>query len=148
LIINTQKISGRMFKSYDWYDLYREAAEAIPGNMPVPQGHLMSIHCFVDASHGSDRATRRSQTGILLFCDRAPIIWYSKRQNTVEASTFGSEFQASTFGSEFKAMKNAVELTESLLYKLRMFGVPVDNATNNSVIMRRNTRRPRCRSPL
>jgi hypothetical protein len=27
-------------------------------------------------------------------------------------------------------MKNAVELTESLRYKLRMFGVPIDNATN------------------
>ena len=27
-------------------------------------------------------------------------------------------------------MKNAVELTESLRYKLRMFGVPIDSATN------------------
>jgi hypothetical protein len=81
----------------------------------------MSTHCFVDASHGSDRATRRSQTGILLFCNKAPIFWRSKRQNTVEASTFGSEFQA---------MKNAVELTEALRYKLRMFGVPLNEATN------------------
>ncbi len=50
-------------------------------------------------------------------------LWHSKRQNTVEASTFGSEFQA---------MKNAVELTEAMRYKLRMFGVlpvvPRDNA--------------------
>ena len=115
------EISERMFKSYDWYDFYREAAEAVPNDMPVPRGNPMSTHCFVDASHGSDRATRRSQTGILLFCNKAPIIWHSKRQNTVEASTFGSEFQA---------MKNAVELTESLRYKLRMFGVPIDSATN------------------
>ncbi|KAI2492052.1 Reverse transcriptase (RNA-dependent DNA polymerase) [Fragilaria crotonensis] len=48
-------------------------------------------------------------------------MWHSKRQNTVEASTFGSEFQA---------MKNAVELVESLRYKLRMFGVPVEGPTN------------------
>ena len=48
-------------------------------------------------------------------------MWYSKRQNIVEASTFGSEFQA---------MKNAVELIESLRYKLRMFGVPIDGPTN------------------
>ena len=27
-------------------------------------------------------------------------------------------------------MKNAVELTESLRYKLRMFGVPIEVATN------------------
>ena len=81
----------------------------------------MTTHCFVDASHGSDRATRRSQTGILIFCNKAPVMWYSKRQNTVEASTFGSEFQA---------MKNAIELIESLRYKLRMFEVPIDGPTN------------------
>ena len=48
-------------------------------------------------------------------------MWYSKRQNTVEASTFGSEFQA---------MKNAVELAEALRYKLRMFGVLIEASTN------------------
>ncbi|KAI2511667.1 Reverse transcriptase (RNA-dependent DNA polymerase) [Fragilaria crotonensis] len=114
-------ISEKMFKAYDWYDFYRDAAEAIPIDMPPPRGNPMTTHCFVDASHGSDRATRRSQTGILLFCNKAPVIWHSKRQNTVKASTFGSEFQA---------MKNAVELTESLRYKLRMFGVPIDHPTN------------------
>jgi len=64
--------------------------------------------------------TRRSQTGILIFVNRAPIIWYSKRQNAVEVSTFGSEITA---------MKNAIELIEAVRYKLRMFGVPIDGAT-------------------
>jgi hypothetical protein len=118
---NNPQINERMFKKYDWYDFYRDAEEAIPTDLPTPRGNPMSTHCFVDASHGSDRATRRSQTGILIFCNKAPIAWHSKRQNTVEASTFGSEFQA---------MKNAVEMIEALRYKLRMFGVPLDNATN------------------
>jgi hypothetical protein len=47
----------------------------------------------------------------------APIMWFSKRQNTVETSTFGSEFVA---------MKIAVELIEALRYKLRMFGIPIE----------------------
>ena len=114
-------INELRFKKCDWHDFYRDAAEAIPGDMPAPRGNIMSTHCFVDASHGSDRATRRSQTGTLILCNKAPIMWYSKRQNTVEASTFGSEFQA---------MKNAVELIESLRYKLRMFGVPLEGPTN------------------
>jgi Reverse transcriptase (RNA-dependent DNA polymerase) len=114
-------ISERAFSSFDWQDFYRDATEAIPGDMPTPRGNSMSTHCFVDASHGSDRATRRSQTGILIFCNKAPIIWFSKRQNTVEASTFGSEFQA---------LKNAVELIEALRYKLRMFGVPIEGPSN------------------
>jgi hypothetical protein len=49
------------------------------------------------------------------------VIWYSKRQNTVETSTFGSEFVA---------MRIAVELVESLRYKLRMFGLPIEGPTN------------------
>jgi hypothetical protein len=48
-------------------------------------------------------------------------MWYNKRQKTVDASTFGSEFQA---------MKNAVELAEALRYKLRMYGVPIVASTN------------------
>jgi hypothetical protein len=81
----------------------------------------VSTHCFVDADHAGNRITRRSQTGILIFCIRAPILWYSKRQNTVETSTFGSEFVA---------MRIAVELIEGLRYKLRMFGIPIDCPTN------------------
>lgn len=50
----------------------------------------------------------------------APILWYSQCQNTVESSTFSSEFIA---------LKTAVELIESLWYKLRMFGIPNDNST-------------------
>jgi hypothetical protein len=81
----------------------------------------VSTHCFVDADHAGNLVTRRSQSGILIFVNRAPIIWYSKRQNTVETSTFGSEFVA---------MRIAVELIESLRYKLRMFGIPIDGPTN------------------
>jgi hypothetical protein len=114
-------ISEKMFKKHDWSDLYCGVEEAIPGDMPKPRGNMMSTHCFVNASHGSDCATRQSQTGILIFCNKAPILWHSKRQNTVEASTFRSKFQA---------MKNAVILIESLRYKLRMFGVPLDGSTN------------------
>ena len=114
-------IDENRFQKCDWTEFYRDASEAIPGNMPKHRGNCMSTHCFVDANHAGDTETRRSQTGILLFCNRAPVIWFSKRQNSVEASTFGSEFTA---------MKNAVEMIESLRYKLRMFGVPVEGPTN------------------
>ena len=65
--------------------------------------------------------TCRSQTGILMFLNKAPIVWYSKRQNTAETSTFGSEFIA---------MRMAVEHIEALRYKLRMFGIPIEGPTN------------------
>ena len=95
--------------------------EPIPGDAPESHGNVVSTHCFVDADHAGNLVTRRSQTGILIFVNRAPIIWYSKRQNTVETSTFGSEFVA---------MRIAVELIDSLHYKLRMFGIPIEGPTN------------------
>jgi hypothetical protein len=114
-------IDEARFVKCDWHDFYRGAKEAIPGDAPKPRGNVVSTHCFVDADHAGNRITRRSQTGILIFINRAPIIWYSKRQNTVETSTFGSEFVA---------MRIAVELIEALRYKLRMFGIPLDGPTN------------------
>ena len=110
-------ISESRFQTFDWIDFYKDASEDIPLDMPEPRGREVSIHCFVDASHASDKENRRSQTGILIFINKAPIIFYSKRQNSVETSTFGSEFTA---------MKQAVELLKSLRYKLRMFGVPME----------------------
>jgi hypothetical protein len=115
------RISEDRFHTFDWEDFYRNAREPIPIDMPKPRGLPVSTHCFVDANHAGDKTTRRSMTGILIFINRAPIIWHSKRQNGVETSTFGSEFTA---------MKNAVELIAALRYKLRMFGVPVEGPTN------------------
>ena len=109
------------FSSYEWYDFYRDTKEQVPNDIPPPCGHAVSSHCFVDADQASNTVTWRSQTGILIFLNRAPIVWYSKRQNTVETSTFGSEFIA---------MRTAVEHIEALCYKLRMFGIPVEGPTN------------------
>ena len=61
----------------------------------------------------------------------APIIWFSKRHNTVEAATFGSEFVA---------LRICKELIVALHYKLRMFGVLLDGLAdvfceNRGVVM-------------
>jgi hypothetical protein len=94
------------FQPCDWTEFYTDAL----------------MHCFADANHADDTETRRSQTGVLLFCNStARIIWFSKRQNSVEASTFESEFTA---------VKNAVEMIEAMCCKLQMFGVQIDGPTN------------------
>ena len=115
------QVDERSFQSYDWYDFYQDAEEAVPGDMPPPRGESVSTDCSVDSDHAGNTVTRRSQTGLLLFVNRAPIVWYSKCQNTVETSTFGSEFIA---------MKTVVEQIEALRYKLRMLGVPLEGPTN------------------
>ena len=85
--------------------------------MPEPLGRAVNIYTFVDANHAGNVVTRRSHTGILIFVQNSPILWLSRRQNTVETSTFGSEFVA---------LRTARDLIISLRYKLRMFGVPLE----------------------
>jgi hypothetical protein len=114
-------IDERRFKDVSWKDFYGDVMEALPPNMPQPRGNKMNMTTFVDSDHAGNLATRRSQTGILIFLNKAPVVWFSKRQNTVESSTFGSEFVA---------MRVAVEMVEGLRYKLRMFGIPIDGPTD------------------
>ena len=115
----------------DWRDFYGDVTEELPPNMPEAKGKpVMISSCFVDANHAGNMMTRRSHTGILVYVQNAPIIWFSKRQNTVEASSFGSEFVA---------LRAAKEMIVALRYKLRMFGVAIDGPANvfcdnNSVV--------------
>ena len=78
----------------DFKLVYRNAKEELPPMMPAPRGMAVEISAFVDASHAANKKTRKSHTGYIIFVNSAPILWYSKRQNTVEASTFGAEFIA------------------------------------------------------
>ena len=82
------------YANVDWKDFYGDVTEELPPNMPKPQGHPVIISAFVDANHAGNVITRHLHTGIFIFVQNAPIIWFSKRQNTVEAATFGSEFVA------------------------------------------------------
>ena len=75
----------------------------------------------MDADHNGNRATRRSHTGVLIFFNKAPIQWYSNKQNTVDTSTFSSEFIA---------LKTATEFVEALWYKLRVLGILIEGPTN------------------
>ena len=97
-------------------NLYPEACEELPHNIPEPRGEPIQLNVFVDADHAGDRVTRRSQTGIFIWGNLSPISWYSKKQNTVESSTFGSDYVA---------LRIETEMVISFCYKLRMFGVPV-----------------------
>ena len=105
------------FVQQNWTEFYKDAKEQLPPNAPKPRGHPVQINGFVDADHAGNRITRRLHTGILLYLNCAPIIWFSKAQSTIELLTFGSEFIA---------MRICIEMVEAPRYKLRMFGIPID----------------------
>ena len=76
-----------------------------------------AIKAYVDANHTGKMTNRRSHSGIIIYVNIEPIIWYSKRQKI---------FEASNFGSEFVAISISTEMIEDLRYKWRCFGIPVE----------------------
>ena len=104
----------------DWSDFYKPYEEVVPPDAPESRGKSVQTTCFVDSDHAGDAVSRRSRTGVLIYCGMAPIVFYSKKQGSIETSSFGSELSA---------MKTAVELIEGLRYKLRMMGVPLEGPT-------------------
>ena len=75
------------------------------------------MRAFVDSDHAGDIVTRISRTGFIIYLNSAPICWYSKKQTSIETSSFGAQFIA---------MKLCCEHIKGLRYKLRMMGIAVD----------------------
>jgi hypothetical protein len=79
----------------NWMEFYPDAIEEIPKDLPPEKGPRVRMTVYVDADHEHDLVTRRSITGILVMLNNTPIRWISKRQKTLETSTYGSELVAS-----------------------------------------------------
>jgi hypothetical protein len=63
----------------DFVVFYPYAKDVLPEEMPEPRGKEVQITMFVDASHAANVVTRQSRTGVLIYVNRAPILWYSKK---------------------------------------------------------------------
>lgn len=105
----------------DWTEFYGDVVEEDPPRMPEPLGKPVATSTFVDANHASNVVTRRSHSGIFMFVNNALIDQFSKRQNTVESSTYGSELVA---------MRIARDKIVALRIKLKSIGTPLLGPTN------------------
>jgi hypothetical protein len=81
-------------------EFYPDAGEEIPKDIPPEKEPKVRMTAYVDADHAHDLVTRRSITGILVMLNNTSIRWISKRQKTVETSTYGSELVASRISTE------------------------------------------------
>jgi hypothetical protein len=92
-----------------------------PRDFPKPLGMVpMTTGIYFDADHAHDRVTGRSITGMVVYVGRTPTTWSSRRQGSVENSTYGAEFIAG---------KNATEEAIGLRYVLMSLGVPLKGCT-------------------
>ena len=71
-----------------------QGKEEIPSNMPELRGQGFTMCVKVDADHASDTVMRCSRTGFLVYLNCVPVYWWSKKQNSVESLSFGSELRA------------------------------------------------------
>jgi hypothetical protein len=114
---NNPVIDKADFERKDWTSSefgHVSGEEEKPANMTQPRGFSFTLRAKVDADHAGDTVTRRLRAGFFVFLNSAPVYWLSKKQGSVESSTFGSEFCA---------MKHCCKYLRGLRYKLRMMGI-------------------------
>ena len=75
-------------------------------HMTEALGKYVVIKGYVDDNDSGNMENIRSYSGIIVYVNNSPIIWYSKIQNTVENSSFVLEFIA---------LRIATKIIESLL---------------------------------
>ena len=73
-------------------------------------------HEVQDSNLYHDMLSGKAVTAILHMLNQTPIDWYSKKQNTVETATFGSENVAA---------RTAIEQMKDLKFTLLYLGVPI-----------------------
>jgi len=115
---------------HDWDNsVYGNVTEDIPHNCPEPLGKVVDTITWVDANLYHDLLTGRSVTGVIHTVNQTPIDFFSKKQNTVETSTYGSEFCAA---------RTATEQLMDLRTTLRFMGIPIEHSymfgDNKSVV--------------
>ncbi len=104
----------------DWDTrIYGEVREDVPEDAPEPLGRYVTITSYFDANLHHCMLTGRAVTGILHLLNQTPIDAYSKKQSTVETSTYGAEFLSG---------RTCVEQGMDLRITLRYLGVRLREA--------------------
>jgi hypothetical protein len=111
-------IDENQFEKQDWKNtVYGEGEEELPPNARTPRGYGFKIRAYVDSDHAGDSIMRRLCSGFIIYLNSSPIYWTSKKQMSIETSSFGSEFIS---------LKLCCEYIKGLRYKLQMMGIPCD----------------------
>jgi hypothetical protein len=58
----------------DFLQIYRDTDAQLPHKIPIPRGRSLVMTAFVDASRASNKSTRRSHSGYVVFLNRAPVV--------------------------------------------------------------------------
>ena len=109
--------------------------EEVPANAPPPKGKPVVTTTYKDANLYHDLATGGAVSGVLHFLNQTPIEWFSKKQATVETSTYGSEFAAGRVAiQQIAGLRTTLRyLGVNLVGPLYLFGDNASVATSGSI---------------
>jgi hypothetical protein len=108
-------------KSFDWsQSIYDERLEDLPLDAPRPLGNRVTLIHYFDANLMHDVLSGKAVTGCVHLANKTPIMWYSKKQATVETATFGAEFVAG---------RTCIEQIVDLRNTFRYLGVPINETS-------------------
>ena len=104
---------------YEWErSVYGKVTELVPKDVPPPLGKPVLQTTYVDANLMHNIVTGHSVTGVIHLLNQTPVDYYTRKQATVETSTYGSEFVAA---------RTAVQQIQDLRLMLRYLGVPINH---------------------
>jgi hypothetical protein len=133
---------------HDWsQSFYREVTEILPQDASEPLGNIVTTSHYVDASLLHDIVTGHSVAATRHQLNKTPSDWYAKKQTTVDAATYGSEFVAA-----LTCVEHIIDLQNTLRYlgdpicsKIYMFG---DNKSVVDSTMQHNAKLHKCHTLL
>ena len=119
LILDPSEVifQNSLFKRENWVNRPYGTEPITIKNAPDLYGKVVKLIAYCDADHAGDLLTRRSRSGFLIYINNSLIHWMSKRQLSIETSSYGSEFTS---------LKQCTEYLRGLRYKLTMMGVPTE----------------------
>ena len=102
---------------FDWSNtLYNHDKEELPSDAPEPKGKRVILSHWYDAILMHDVLSGKSVMGAFHMANLTAMMWYSKKQATLETATYRAEFLAAR-----TCMEQIVDLRNSFRY----LGVPV-----------------------
>ena len=60
----------------EWNYFYPDSQEIMPRHMSEALGKYVVIKAYVDVNHAGNMANRRSHSGIIIYVNKSPIMWY------------------------------------------------------------------------
>ena len=113
---------------------YGDAKEIIPHNAPKPLGKPVDTIHYFDANLLHDFISGKAVTATLTVLNKTVIDWYSKKQGTVESSTFTAEYLAGrTTTDQVIDMRNTLRYMGTPVGRTVVFGDNQSVITNSTI---------------